>query len=291
MVLVYLVGGLGNQLFQYATGKALATELNQPLQVSTALLHNRLLAYITNITPRKFALSTFGISPSDSPLFNYWLTLQAISPLYHNVIWLNEASINYSTYSMENLSQATDVVMWGYWQSETYFAKYDELIRNTFTFKKKLSTLSQSLLGTIRQQNSISLHVRRGDYVTNNNANKEHGVCGIDYYERAISYIENCLGNCIFYVFSDDIDWAVANLSILLKSRAIYVLNTPEREAWEDMYLMSQCTHHIIANSSFSWWGAWLNQNPEKIVIAPKKWYNSSEKATDSMIPLTWVRL
>lgn len=135
----------------------------------------------------------------------------------------------------------------------------------------------------------MSIHVRRGDYINNPETFKLHGVCGLDYYHAAIEYITKRTNTPVFYIFSDDISWAEENIKS--KNQMIFVKETPHGKDYFEMYLMSVCKHNIIANSSFSWWGAWLNKSPEKIVIAPKKWMNETSIDTTDLVLKNWIRI
>jgi hypothetical protein len=177
----------------------------------------------------------------------------------------------------------------GYWQTELYFEEIESVIKKTFEFNKKLISIKN--IETIKEINkvqSVSLHVRRGDYVSDPGAKLVHGgICTIYYYKRAIQTIQSIVkGNIFFYIFTDDIEWVKNNL---ISNKMIIVDWNRGDESWQDMMLMSRCKHNIIANSSFSWWGAWLNTNKEKIVIAPEKWFNTMP-AFD-IIPENWIRI
>ncbi len=141
----------------------------------------------------------------------------------------------------------------------------------------------------IQSFKSVSLHIRRGDYVSNKVTNQVHGVCDLNYYSHAISYIAERISNTHLFVFSDDPEWAKGNLKTEIPT--FFVDNNRADKDYEDLKLMRQCKHNIIANSSFSWWGAWLNQNAGKIVIAPKKWFNDKSINTKDLIPEKWIRL
>jgi hypothetical protein len=131
--------------------------------------------------------------------------------------------------------------------------------------------------------------VRRGDYVTSPKTNSVHGTCSLEYYYDSFNLIEKQHKNSHYFIFSDDIEWCKQNLEFI-KNKTFIELSANERDH-EEMYLMSQCKHNIIANSSFSWWGAWLNQNPDKMVIAPKKWFHDQQINTNDLIPDTWIRI
>jgi len=141
----------------------------------------------------------------------------------------------------------------------------------------------------ILAKESISLHIRRGDYVSNVYTNSVHGTCSLDYYQQAVTLLESKLNNPHFFIFSDDLAWAKEHLSFIENVTFVELdVNIPDHD---EMFLMSQCLHHIIANSSFSWWGAWLNKNLDKIVIAPKRWFIDETYNTSDLIPDAWIRL
>ncbi len=177
----------------------------------------------------------------------------------------------------------------GYWQSEKYFKDIEKIIRDDFTFSEEPDYQNKQMADTIKCCEAVSLHVRRGDYVSNPVTTEYHGICSEDYYRRAVREVERYCKNPQFFVFSDDPSWAKENLETGYPT-TIIDFNGSEKD-YEDLRLMSLCQHHIIANSSFSWWGAWLSWNPQKIVIAPKKWFNRPEINTQDLIPESWIRI
>ncbi|MHC1697482.1 MAG: alpha-1,2-fucosyltransferase [Geobacteraceae bacterium] len=176
----------------------------------------------------------------------------------------------------------------GYWQSEKYFAAIRALLKNEFTLRVPLDGDDLQLAEKIRTCNAVSLHVRRGDYLTNPQAAKHHGTCDRDYYDQAVSFIKQKIPAARLFIFSDDPQWSEANMSYDLPTTI--VSKTDGTTEGRDLTLMSSCRHHIIANSSFSWWGAWLGDNPEKLVIAPMHWFNDPARSTGDLIPEGWLR-
>lgn len=176
----------------------------------------------------------------------------------------------------------------GYWQSEKYFQDVISIIRSDFTFKIPMAERNSDLANQIGQVNAVSLHVRRGDYAANPITQATHGLCSLEYYKKAIQFMSAYVVDPHFFIFSDDIEWVKANLEIDFPCH--YVDHNAGRESYNDMRLMSLCQHHIIANSSFSWWGAWLNSRTTKIVIAPQKWFANENKVSD-LFPQGWVAL
>ena len=177
----------------------------------------------------------------------------------------------------------------GYWQTELYFAQIADIIRADFQLAEPFSADRQILLSQIQGSNAVSVHVRRGDYVSNPAANAVHGTCSPAWYGRAMDRMAQVQENTKFFVFSDDPVWAKANLP--QGPQMVFVEQQKDGRDHQDMHLMAACQHHIIANSSFSWWGAWLNPNPQKRVIAPSRWFNESPNDTKDLIPVGWERL
>ena len=177
----------------------------------------------------------------------------------------------------------------GFWQSELYFKSIEELIRKDFTFASEPTGSNKELAKAIATQQAVSLHIRRGDYVNIQSTNEYHGTCSIEYYQKAIEYILSNLSDPVFYIFSDDLPWVKANLDV--SAPHIFAEGNDATTNFEDLRLMSLCKHHIIANSSFSWWGAWLNPSKTKIVIAPKRWMNDPEFDSKDLIPKNWIRI
>jgi len=187
----------------------------------------------------------------------------------------------------ESLLQSPDYYYYnGYFQNEKYFRSQREDLLKCFSSEIPLDEKNRQVLDQIQETNSVSLHVRRGDYVTLECANKFHGTCPLEYYKKAVKRIAKTVKNPHFFVFSDDIDWVNENLKT---EYPLTIVDLNQGKGWLDLNLMKHCKHNIIANSSFSWWGAWLNQNPEKIVIAPKKWNTQNKRC--EIIPKEWVKL
>lgn len=179
----------------------------------------------------------------------------------------------------------SDCYLTGYWQTEKYFDGVEEDIRRCFRFREPLGGKNIEWEKSISQLTSVSIHIRRGDYVSNVVTNSVHGTCGLDYYRAAVGEVISRVDSPEFFVFSDDIPWVMENLKISYPIH--YVSNNVGKDSFKDMQLMSLCRHNIIANSSFSWWGAWLNRNEDKIVIAPKAWF-AGKPAPRDLYPETW---
>lgn len=288
MILVQLNGGLGNQLFQYALGRRIALDKNAGLRFETSAF---------KVQSREYKLHHFNVKGSPASINeikrflrreqNAWLAMfyqvwNVKKPYFRRII-VDEQAVPFD----ENiLKTSRNVFLRGYWQSEKYFKAIESILREDLTLKAPPSGLNLELAEQIKSCNAISLHIRRGDYVTNSATKQTHGALSIEYYQTAVSLILRCFSDATFFIFSDDIPWAKENLNIT--SPKIFINHNTEKTDYEDLRLMSLCQHHIIANSSFSWWGAWLNPNKKKMVIAPKKWYSINVDTKD-LIPEDWI--
>ncbi len=288
MVIVRLTGGLGNQMFQYAAGRALADRLGAELLLDTRALEHVLAFKV--YTRRAYALSPFKLrarlaTAADLKNWPVWVVeigmrLRFVRPLFRR--WHFESAITYDP-SLRTLHEPVCLV--GYWQSERYFIDVADGIRADFTLRDPLRDANANLLELARSTGRVGLHVRRGDFVSVNDAAQMHGLCSVDYYRRAMSFVRHRCPECHFLVFSDDPQWTCAELS--LDPSAVFVAGNEQRPE-QDLALMSACKHHIIANSSFSWWAGWLGYSPEQIVIAPSPWYASPKLDARDLAVSRW---
>jgi hypothetical protein len=177
----------------------------------------------------------------------------------------------------------------GYWQSEKYFSDIQEVIRKEFTLKSGLSPQSLEVAKDIGGNNSVGMHFRRGDYVSSDETRKYHGECSARYYEKCVKMVAKKVNRPHFFIFSDEPSWVTENLKINYPTTIVD--HNGIEEDYEDLILMSRCKHFVIANSSFSWWGAWLGSFPNKIVVAPQKWFNDASLNTKDLIPESWIRI
>jgi hypothetical protein len=293
MKIVQIDGGLGNQMFQYFFGLSLRSLGNKVHYSNLNLLrdkqHNGF--ELTRIFDIKDSFDKFRV-------LSYLLgILGRLEIKSRDYVWLNrfilivenlfiEKERDFSVYSDKYFATNRFFVYFkGYWQSERYFKINPQEV---FRFSKNgLNQNSLELTLILRDlKNSVSIHVRRGDYHNAQNLQGLGGAVGIDYYRSAVTLLTNEIDRPCFFVFSDDVGWAERNLGI---EGAVYVSWNKGSESWQDMYLMSQCAHNIIANSSFSWWGAYLNSNLNKIVVAPKTWHLLHSAA--DICPPNWKRL
>lgn len=288
MIYIRLYGGLGNQMFQYAFGFSLSQKYNKPLVIETNYFNEN-----TKLcSPRSFELNVYNIESDNSkfPYYSYHKILVKllksfpVTNIFFKTKYFPEKSFSYSDIT---INPKKDYFLDGYWQSYKYFDIYREELLRIFS-QISIDEINSALSETISKSKSVSVHIRRGDYVTNKIASTHHGTCSVEYYQLAINYFQSRHTDCSFFVFSDEPAWAKENISFPLNST--FINHNTGKSSYLDMYLMSKCKHNIIANSSFSWWGGWLNRNPEKVVIAPKKWFNSNVDTSD-LLPETWIRL
>lgn len=286
MLLVKLTGGLGNQMFQYSFAKALqAKGYEVKLDIST---------FETYTLHGGFGLEHYSITipiASKDELLPYKTNFLTKIGRKLNISHKKLMGEKTLLFQKELLSPPNNTSLYGYFQSEKYFNTIRDTILDDFILKAPLSPYSASMKKTIQSlSNTASIHIRRGDYITDSKANKFHGICGLNYYEEAISLLESKFKEMHYFIFSDDIEWVKNNLA---PENCTYIDNTSPYIPHEDIYLMSLCHHNIIANSSFSWWGAWLNQNSKKMVIAPKKWFADDKMAQQSrdIVPESWRRV
>jgi hypothetical protein len=292
LIIANIHGGLGNQMFQYAAGCALAKRLNQPLRLDVSSFTNYQLHNGFELT-RIFAGVMELATPADMQRVLKWRAIPRIKRLLSrselSIFRDNKLVVEPHFQYWEKIKQVTpNAYVVGYWQSEKYFKIIEPIIRADFVFRGLLTEKNQQVGNEIAQSNSVSIHVRRGDYVKNIKTMAIHGLCSLDYYREAIQYIFDRVEQPRFFIFSDDIPWVKENL--IIDSPCHYVDHNNGAESWCDMRLMSLCQHHIIANSSFSWWGAWLNPSSNKMVIAPRRWFANQTDVSD-LIPQDWVTL
>lgn len=293
MIEVRLIGGLGNQMFQYAAGRALALRHGCELRLDTSgfsgySLHQGFeltAVFGVNFTQTNRQMHYSRLGWQGQRITRRLLKWCPIFQLGHLSV-VNEPHFHYWPGWKTLLSPA---YLSGYWQSEHYFKDFSYQIRADFNFIKPLDSLSAVIAEEIQAGVSVSLHVRRGDYASNPKTNAAHGLCEPTYYANALDYMASRIGSVRIFVFSDDIEWAKANLLFGAHSYT-FVSHNQGLDSWRDMFLMSLCNHHVIANSSFSWWGAWLNPSKEKIVVAPQRWFVKVIDTRD-LIPRKWIRL
>ena len=280
MIIVKVTGGLGNQMFQYALYKSLKIKgndvrLDQTSYYNVKKEHNGYeLEKVFDIHPNNAKQSE--IDKFDENNINI---LRRIKRKL-----LGDTKFIYDTNEYvfnENLYKLKNSYLNGYWQSINYFKDIESELREDFTFKNELDIKNLEILNEIENSNSVSVHIRRGDYMSPQNFKIYGNIATEEYYKESIRIIEEKIENPTFFVFSNDMEWVKENIKI--NSKAFYIDINSGDDSYKDMQLMSNCKHNIIANSSFSWWGAWLNNNKNKIVIAPQKWINRDNVNSDKI--------
>ena len=280
MISTRIRGGLGNQLFQYCAGRALALRHGVDLSLdlrdydglnafSVGLGHFNVQTVPAERLPAGREDGVFGVLAKvvkGGALRTY-----------------REAKLGYDA-GFGALGDETHLK--GYWQSERYFLDHEDQIRSDLQMVAEPSQQNVDMRGEIAACNAVSLHIRRGDYVSNAKFNAVHGTCDLDYYARAAGFVADRVGDPVIYAFSDDPAWVAENLELPFEMR--FVDHNDGSTAHEDLRLMATCKHHIIANSSFSWWGAWLNSSQEKVVAAPTQWFAEPAKSNPDILPVSW---
>ncbi len=295
MFLVKLMGGLGNQMFQYAFGRALSIKHNIPLALDLSSLGQK-----TGVdTPRNYELSIFNIqaqiaTPEEINKFSiiHNDNHKIIKAIHYCVpLILPYFQIKESKFCYNELNQKIhyNTMFLGFWQTEKYFANIKDTIKKDFQIKEPLKGLNADLAENIKMSNSVGIHIRRGDYVSNPETNSYHGMCSNEYYTNAVKYLSQKIDDLKLFIFSDEPGWVKNNLRF--NQETYYIENNTVDNSYEDFRLMSFCKHNIIANSSFSWWAAWLNDNPDKIIIAPIRWFNVKDIDTSDLIPEEWIKM
>jgi len=292
MVIARLIGGLGNQMFQYAAARAIACRIRQEPGLDITAFENYRL--------RSYRLGCFNIVEN-------FVGSEKVRSIRRRQIGCESGFINKLKWKFlperrkiftqqgyhfhaDILKIRKSVYLDGYWQSEKYFSDMADIMRKDFTFRSEPDSENKQLLLKIESCPSVSLHIRRGDYVNDRDTFTIHGVLSMDYYLRSLDYIAQRVHHPHFFIFSDDMAWVRQNLKINYPHD--FIDHNGAQKDYEDMRLMSHCRHHIIANSSFSWWGAWLCNHADKIVIAPARWFSAEEmKKCDQLdiLPETWV--
>ena len=295
MIIVKLQGGLGNQMFQYAIGRKLSLLNKTELKLDLSFLLDRTPR--PNFTYRDYNLNIFNLNiefatQKEIKLFVNYLDSRIKRKIYtYLFLGRNNKYIDEKQFTCDPdiLKLTGNLYLDGYWQTEKYFSDIKDILCNDFTIKISQDKKNQEMIKTIKNTNSVSIHIRRGDYIENKQIYNVHGICDLDYYYNCINLFLKKLKNPHFFIFSDDHRWAKENLK--LDCPLTFVDHNDASKNYEDLRLMSQCRHNIIANSTFSWWGAWLNQNPDKIVYAPQKWFSDSSRNTKDLIPDEWIKL
>lgn len=291
MIIIKLAGGLGNQLFQYAVGRKLSLQNKTILKFDTS-------EYKT-INDRRYSLQYFNIveniaSRGEINEFKKysrfpWKLVDKSRPLVKKK-FINQTSEGKLYFHFNPLitELKDNKYLEGYWQSEKYFKDIENIIRSEVVLKTTYRITDSDLINEIIKTNSISIHIRRGDYVNDPKTKTIHGNLPLNYYRQAISLIASKITSPSFIIFSDDPDWTKNNFNFI---RPVVFISDYGYKDYQELILLSLCHYHIIANSSFSWWGAWLSAYPDKIVITPKAWLNDKQYNTQDIIPENWLKI
>jgi hypothetical protein len=289
MIIIKLSGGLGNQMFQYAYARNLQTR--NPLRKICLDISDLQNGY------RNFELHHFNIT---LPIIDE-LNSKQVYTESSNLVFGKLKKLLYPYYKQQIIQEKFyhfdknllnikhNAFVEGYFQTEKYFKEIEPIIRQEFTFKNEPDAANQKFLEQIKGINvSVSLHIRRGDFVNN----PTHPLQSESFFQKAFCILKEKYPTLHIFVFSNDMVWVKNNLSIPFAHT--FVENNNEANGIEDFRLMTHCKHHIIANSSFSWWAAWLSPYPNKIVIAPSKWVSSQDKYyknLNDVIPESWIKI
>lgn len=276
MIIVKLQGGLGNQMFQYATGLSLSRIRKTRLALDKTWYTQE---FEKQYTPRSYELSPFKLNKKQK--------FVRTNKIFNNKYLYDYHSDSTFVFDKRVMELPKNTILEGYFQSEKYFKNIRTELINNFDYIKDAKAKIQHHIDLSRDSSSVSVHIRRGDYVTNKSAGEFHGILSKSYYQKAVKNISSKVNKPLFFIFSDDIAWVKKNLDMPKESIFIDF----NKRGIDDMRIMRSCKHNIIANSSFSWWGAWLGEYENKIVIAPKNWFKSKELDTSDVIPARWIKI
>lgn len=291
MIIVKLGGGLGNQMFLYAMGRRLSIYHNTNMAFDLRGL------YAGEDIRSTFELDVFGVYEQQVDRKHYSIFYRTtifgskfLCYLYKKICKIEMIKEKQYTFDSHLVCRSKpNSLIRGLFQTEKYFKNIRNDLLERFKFIHPLNSKNREIKERIELNESVSLHVRRGELANDPEYSKAIGTCSLDYYQLAIDHIKNQVESPTFYVFSDDPKWARKHIAV--GEKVEYIDHNIGKESYRDMQLMSLCKHNIIANSTFSWWAAWLNINERKIVIAPKVWCSGWEYDTKDLIPETWLRL
>lgn len=297
MIITKLDGGLGNQMLQYSIGKSLAVKLNTNLKIDSSNLERDKDQLQGTFIKRSLKLQVFDIALNEASTFEKKVFKSGI---YNNIKIFLASRIkipNLNIYYKEEsrlfdkrlFSLNANLYLEGYWPNHKYFDSIRPTLLRDFTLKHNPDKLNKNLLDLINNCQSVALHIRRSDYITNKDAANHFAKLSLDYYKKGIEFIKNKITNPIFFIFSDDVEWVKSNLKIK-ENFVICDVNTVDN-GFDDLRLMRNCKHFIIANSTLSWWGAWLSENEDKIVIAPQQWFVDEIKNKHEILLSNWIKL
>ena len=300
-IVARLSGGLGNQMFEYAAGRSLALKTSSRLVIDATV-------FTLPGERRAYALDGYGLAaevrfdgyayPPTKAVVRFppvrrsgWIDRAA--ELVRGTIGRKAREQTFSVFTERSFDfdprfcqRGAQSYLVGYWQSERYFADIAGVVRQELTYQREPDAANAQWLARIRASNAVCLHVRRGDYLLTAHF-EHHGLCSADYYRRAVRLIRDRVANPQFFVFSDDWQWCREHLA---DSDMVIVDANQPGAGQDELRLMAACRHHVIANSSLSWWGAWLATSIDQIVVAPKPWFSKTPDTPD-LFPSGWVAL
>ena len=287
MIIVKIFGGLGNQMFQYAAGRSLALAHDCELKLD--------LSWFGAYHSPAYQLNLFGIQAAVATadeVSRLIGPLPRLARMLRKKIGAGKKSFYVErefAFDEKFYDKTPPLYLDGYWQSWKYFQLYAKKIKEELTLASPMARRNVEFSQQIAQVNSVSIHIRRGDYVTNPKANRVHGFVGIEYYKAALLRMSKCVPAPVYFVFSDDLEWARRNLGAI--DNIVFVDHNRGAASYEDIRMMSLCQHHILANSSFSWWAAWLGYHSGKQVLYPSNWFATRGKDISSLCPPVWIRV
>ena len=291
MIIISIFGGLGNQMFQYAAARRLSYIHKTPLFLDISRIRNKAFPIKA---PRDFALEIFNVKILFASQKQISRCTGKYQTLFHNIFYKIGQKINrhqlikephYHFYP-ELFNAPNNCYLSGYWQSEKYFFDIEHIIRDEFSFKNNLTSIYVPVIEKIVATNSVCIHIRRTDFVTNPNVHLHN----LDYFFRAVSIINQKISQPHFFIFSDDIDWCTQNVKLSHPTTFVPKVLSGEN-AQGHLHLMTLCKHFILSNSTFGWWAAWLQPSKDKIVITPRNWFGISKLDSKDLIPESWLKI
>lgn len=290
MIIVKVMGGLGNQLFQYAFARNIEKLTGRKVKIDISYFRSiperdtTRLEQITDLFPHFEVASSEEVQSlrrKETSIYGRILRKLRIQ----RKIFLTEDDVGYQ----KDAINSGNAYLEGYWQAENYFREAAANIREELVFPtEQLSHQGKDYLEKIKRTPvAVSIHVRAGDYLNAENQACFGNICTAEYYQKACAYLKQRYPDCVFFLFTNDVEWTRKNIKLAYEQIEI-VDDWDGKQEWVDMFLMSQCTHNVIANSSYSWWGAWLNQHENKMVICPSKWTNNN--TNKDTICKGWIR-
>ncbi len=289
MVITSLGGGLGNQMFQYALGRKMAIKNNDLLLLDISVFDvNKSDKHYRHFSLKHFKITNDFATPEQirALKYPYGNFVSKIRNRLERMI-LNHDHVGFEPYI---LKKTGPIYLAGFWQSEKYFKDIRNVLLKEFSLRESFTKVSQLIADNIQgSKNSVSLHVRRGDFVeSEQNLHIYGSYCDQNYYNRALTFLAKERDTLSVFVFSDDVEWVRKN--IIIPHDTTYISET-ESPDYERLALMSLCDLHIIANSTFGWWGSWLDNKPGKIVIGPSVWIPGQNLSVDDILPVEWIRM